>query len=89
MILSETLEALSNNTNVNITLTDNQDIQLITFNAAGYEVIESDLGSRRVKSLKINSSTSVTVSLKEADNSNPSGDPSDPSDPSSDPTGDP
>lgn len=84
MILSETLAALSNNTNLNITLMDDQDNQLITFNAVGYPSVESDLGTRTVKSIKVSSGTAVVISLKEANNS------SDPTgDPSSDPSGDP
>lgn len=76
MILSETLAALANNTAVNITLLDDQDNQVIQFNAAGYEAIESDLGTRTVKRIKVSSGTSVSISMEAADNSNdPSGDP--------------
>lgn len=91
MILSETLAALSNNTAVNITLLDDADNQVITFNAAGYAAVESDLGTRKVKRIKINSGTSVAISMEAADNSNPSGNPdsTDPSDPSGDSSGDP
>lgn len=96
MTLIETLAALSNNTNVNITLVDDQDNQLITFNAVGYQSVESDLGARVVKYIKVSSGTLLTIALKEANgntgdpSSDPSGNPSDPSgDPSSDPTGDP
>lgn len=92
MTLIETLAALSNNTNVNITLVDDQDNALITFNAVGYQSVESDLGARVVKYIKVSSGTLLTIALKEANGNtgNPSGDPSDPSgDPSSDPTGDP
>lgn len=88
MTLIETLAALSNNTNVNITLVDDQDNTLITFNAVGYQSVESDLGARVVKYIKVSSGTLLTISLKEANGN--TGDPSDPSgDPSSDPTGDP
>ena len=93
MTLAEILAALSSNTNVNITLTDDQDNQLITFNAAGFAAVESDLGTRKVKRIKINSGTAVTIPLEAPDNSttdpssDPSGDPS--SDPSGGPSGDP
>lgn len=96
MTLAETLAALSNNTNVNITLMDDQDNALITFNAVGYPSIESDLGTRVVKAIKVASGTSVVISLKEANStSDPTSDPTDPTDPSdptdptNDPTGDP
>jgi len=92
MTLIETLAALSNNTNVNITLVDDQDNTLITFNAVCYQTVESDLGARVVKYIKVSSGTLLTIALKEANGNtgDPSGDPSDPSgDPSSDPTGDP
>lgn len=95
MILSEILAALANNASVNITLVDDEDNQVVTFNAAGYGAIESELGERKVKRIKINSGISVSISMEAADNSadpsNPSTDPSDPdpSDPSTDPSGDP
>ena len=98
MTLSELLTALSSNTNVNITLMDDADNQLITFNAAGYGAVESDLGTRKVKRIKISSGTSVVISVEDAETtepttdptSDPSSDPSDdPSNPSGDPSGDP
>lgn len=90
MTLLETLAALANNTNANITLMDDQDNQLITFNAAGYSSVESDLGTRKVNSIKVASGTSVIISLSATNAGDPSGDPStDPSDPSGDPSSDP
>ncbi len=87
MTLSELLTALSSNTNVNITLMDDADNQLITFNAAGYGAVESDLGTRKVKRIKISSGTSVVISVEDAETTEPTTDPT--SDPSSDPSGDP
>lgn len=63
MILIDLLAALSSNTNVNITLMDSNDTALITFGASGYGSIESDLGSRTVDTIKVNGSTSLTISL--------------------------
>lgn len=65
MILSDVLVALSVNANVNIVLVDDADNQLITFNAAGYASIESDLGARVVKNIKINNAKEVIVSIKD------------------------
>ena len=49
MTLSQALAALAGNTAVNITLIDDNDAVLITFGAAGYASIESDLGTKVVK----------------------------------------
>lgn len=95
MFLSEILAALANNTNVNITLMDDQDTQVVTFNAGGYGAIESDLGSRTVKRIKINSGTSISISMEAANSTgDPSTDPTEPTDPdptepNSDPSGNP
>ena len=66
MTLGALLAALSSNTNVNITLMDSNDTALITFVASGYASIESDLGSRTVSTVKVNSSTSITITLAAA-----------------------
>lgn len=87
MVLSELLTAISNNTNVNVTLMDDSDNALITFNAAGYGAVKSDLGTRRVKRIKISSGTSVTISVEDAETTDPATDPT--SDPGTDPSGDP
>ena len=63
MTLGALLAALSSNANVNITL---MDTALITFVASGYASIESDLGSRTVSTVKVNSSTSITITLAAA-----------------------
>ena len=66
MNLSDLLEALANNSKLYITLADNNSDSLITFNAAGYESVESDLGSRTVKRIKVESPSAVTVILEDA-----------------------
>lgn len=66
MLLKDLLAALSSNANVNITLMDNNDNTLITFVASGYASIESDLGDRTVNTVKVNSSTSMTITLAAA-----------------------
>ena len=66
MNLSDLLEALANNSKLYITLADNNNDSLITFNAAGYESVESDLGSRTVKRIKVESPSAVTVILEDA-----------------------
>jgi hypothetical protein len=65
MKLSDLLKALSYNTNVNVTLLDPEDVELITFNAVGYKAVESELGKKKVKKIKIDSATAVTIALDE------------------------
>lgn len=64
MALSDLLVALANNTKLYITLADENNDVLITFNAPGYASVESDLGSRVVKEISITSSNAVTVVLE-------------------------
>lgn len=66
MTLSDLLVALANNQKLYITLTDKNGDTLITFNAAGYESVESDLGSRGINRIKIESPTAVTIVLEDA-----------------------
>ena len=66
MVLSDLLVALANNAKLYITLADNEGVSLITFNAAGYTSVESDLGSRTVKRITISSPSEVTVTLENA-----------------------
>ena len=78
MILSDLLKALSGNANVNITLSDADNDALITFNAGGYAAVESELGKRIVKKVKVVSAQAVTIVLDAAEEStdpDPSGDP--------------
>lgn len=79
MILSDLLSALSSNTNVNVTLLDSNDNTLITFNAAGHAAVESDLGKRTVKRVKINTAQAVTISIDDAvEETVPDSEPQDP-----------
>ena len=65
MILVDLLKALSGNTNVNVTLLDEDENTLITFNAAGYAAVESDLGIRTVKRVKIATAQAVSVMIED------------------------
>lgn len=66
MTLSELLVALANNQKLYITLDDKNGNELITFNAAGYESVESDLGTRVVNKITIVSPSAVSVVLEDA-----------------------
>lgn len=66
MTLSELLVALANNQKLYITLDDKNGNELITFNAAGYESVESDLGTRVVNKITIVSPSSISVVLEDA-----------------------
>lgn len=66
MTLSNILSALASNTGLNITLVNTSGDSMITFNAAGYESIESDLGARTVNSIKIVSSTNISIVIGDA-----------------------
>ena len=70
MKLGELLEALGANganPDVNVTIVDNNDVPLITYNAGGYGSIESDLSDKKVKKIVINSYTAVTVFIDDDD----------------------
>lgn len=66
MTLSELLVAMSGNANLFITLTDKTGVELITFNAAGYESVESDLGTREVLKITLVSLNKVSIALEDA-----------------------
>jgi len=66
MTLSDLLVALSGNTNLFITLTDKTGVEMITFNAAGYESVESDLGARDVLKINLDSLNKVSIALEDA-----------------------
>jgi len=66
MNLSDLLVALANNTKLYITLADKNGNDLITFNAAGYESVESDLGTREVNRIEIVTPSAVNVILEDA-----------------------
>lgn len=67
MTLSQALAALAGNAAVNITLIDDNDVVLITFGAAGYASIESDLGAKVVKYIKVNTAKEVVIAIKDPD----------------------
>lgn len=66
MTLSDVLTAMANNTGVNITLVDEDGNSLITFGAPGYASIESDLGSRIVKRIRVASQKEVVITIENA-----------------------
>ena len=66
MTLSDLLVASANNQKLYITLSDLAGDPLITFNAAGYESVEGDLGSRVVKRITVESPSAVTIVLEDA-----------------------
>lgn len=53
------------NPRVNVSILDNEDKPLITYVSSGYASVESDLGTRVVKKIKVNSATLVTVSISD------------------------
>lgn len=65
MTLSDLLVALSENNGQYITLVDGEN-ELITFNAAGYGSVESDLGERTVDKIVIADPRNVKILLVEA-----------------------
>ena len=84
MKLGELLEALGANganPDVNITIIDNNDVPLITYRASGYGSIESDLSTKKVKKILINTMTAVTVYIDDDDVPEPDPDPVDPDNP--------
>lgn len=64
MLLSDLLTALASNAGVNITLMDEDGNVLITFVAPGFASIESDLGTRVVKRIKIRGAKDVAVTIE-------------------------
>ena len=66
MKLSEALAALSSN-KVAITIMDENDNALITFDAAGYESIKDEISERNVKDILITAVNKVSISLKPDD----------------------
>lgn len=64
MTLADVLAAMANNTGVNITLQDEDGNNLITFGAPGYSSIESDLGTRVVKRIKIRGAKDVAITIE-------------------------
>ena len=67
MKLIETLKALSINDSLNVSIIDSDGNTLITFNAKGYESIESDLGNREVKRIRVATGNLITVEITDAE----------------------
>ena len=65
MLATKGLDALTGGNEVAVVLMDDGDNQLITFGAAGYASLESDLGTRTVKRIKINSAKEVVISIED------------------------
>ena len=62
MTLSDLLVALSGNTDQYIKLVDGEN-ELITFNAGGYEAVESDITARTVDSIMIVDPRTIKILL--------------------------
>ena len=63
MTLTNLLPTLAGNASLFITLTDKTGTELITFNAAGYASVESDLGARAVLRITLSSLNKVAIAL--------------------------
>lgn len=61
MKLSDVLKALAGNANLTVTIIDADGNNLISFNAAGYESVESDLQEHEVKKITISNMKEVTL----------------------------
>lgn len=66
MVLSDLLVALAYNTKTYVTLKNLDDEELITFNASGYASVESDLGSRGIKKILVESVSNIVIVLEDA-----------------------
>ena len=69
MTLRSLLEALSINANITITLIDENDANIISFNAPGYAAVEDTLlDGYEVKRIKISSSSAVMIFIGQITN---------------------
>ena len=69
MTLRSLLEALSINANITITLIDENDTNIISFNAPGYAAVEDTLlDEYEVKRIKISSSSAVMIFIGQITN---------------------
>jgi len=75
MTLSATLEALSVNEKLNVTILNLAEQPLITFNAPGYESIEDDLGPYPVLEIRVKAGNAVSIKLGDEPNLTPDPDP--------------
>lgn len=70
MKLIDILEALGKdkvNPKVSVTVYDDDDVALITYNAGGYAYVESDISNKKVKKVKITSAQLVDVYIDAED----------------------
>ena len=95
MKLIDVLKALAVNGNLTVTLIDSDDNVLIKFLVTGYASVESDLGNRAVKKIKITSASTAEIVIgdvieevkpDDGSNTDPTDPGTDPSDPGTDPT---
>ena len=61
MKLSDVLKALAANNGMTVSIFNADDENLISFNAAGYESVESDLQEHEVKKIQITSAKEVKI----------------------------
>lgn len=66
MTLGNLLPTLSKNTSLNITLLDDSDNEMITFNAAGWQNIEEDLTQYNVTKITVDSNKLIKVKIVSA-----------------------
>lgn len=59
------------NPKVSVTVFDDNDVALITYQSSGYAYVESDLGSKKVKKVKITSAQLVDVYIDNEDDPDP------------------
>ena len=55
------------NPKVSVTVYDDNDVALITYNAGGYAYVESDISNKKVKRVKITSAQLVDVYISNED----------------------
>ena len=70
MLLSDFMSALKT-TGVKVTLFDTEGKELIKFFSEGYSSVESEILARTVKRWELTSTSSISVTLEEADTDNP------------------
>lgn len=61
MKLSDVLKALAGNASLTVTIVDSDGNNLISFNASGYESVESDLQEHEAKKITITGMKDVTI----------------------------
>ena len=59
------------NPKVSVTVYDDNDVALITYNAGGYSWVESELGPKKVKKVRITSAQLVDVFIDDEDDTDP------------------